>query len=280
MDFSFSRFLINTNQGWFVKPVFIGLRSPVGGHSATLHSMNIIRSWKRIVVVGCSHGQYANPDATAAVLLFCEQFKPEVRIHLGDAYDTRALRSGAKGTSDESAPIGEDLQLGREFLWNFRPTVFTEGNHDFRPRALMEHHNTIIAECAKSVFDRMMEPLRDMKTEWYPWNIWKPYELGGYKFFHGVLYGENYLRDTANRFGNSVVAHAHRAGISKGVRVDNPTAFGVGTLADIEAMEYAAQRTSTLAWSHAMVYGEICEDKASLHLHEWPKGEAEWRLPV
>ena len=197
--------------------------------------MNVVRNWKRIIAIGCTHGEYANKDALAAVLLFCEQFKPDHRIHLGDAYDTRALRTGAKGSSDEAAPLEGDLKAGREFLRAFRPTVFTEGNHDFRPRQLSTHHNTIVRECAQSVLQRMMEPIKQCGAQWFPWSIWSPYELGGYKFFHGVLYGENYLRDTANRFGNSVVAHAHRAGVSKGVHINNPTAYGVGTLADIEA---------------------------------------------
>jgi len=242
--------------------------------------MNITRSWKRIVAIGCNHGEFANPQAIDAILRFCEAFKPKHRIHLGDNWDTRALRTGAKGSADEAAPLDADIDAGCKFIMDYRPTVFTEGNHDYRPRLLSSHHNTIVAECGRAVVAKMMKPIRAVKAQWFPWDIWHQYELGGYKFFHGVLFGENYLRDTANRFGNSVVAHAHRAGISKGIHVDNPSCYGVGTLADIPAIGYAAQRTSTLAWSSAVVYGEICEDKAHLNLHEWQRGETEWRLPV
>src|ERR1035437_2524016 len=189
--------------------------------------MNIVRNWKRVVSCGCLHSEYANQDAVAAVLLFVEQYKPEHRIFLGDCYDTTCLRSGAKGTQDENSPIDNDLKIGREFLYNFRPTVFTEGNHDARPRLLMNHSNTIIAEAAKSIYERMMQPLWDMNTIITPWDIFSFYELGGYKWMHGCLFSEQYLRDAANRFGNSVVAHAHRPGISKGVHIDSPTAYGV-----------------------------------------------------
>lgn len=242
--------------------------------------MNVTRKWKRIVAVGCTHGEFLNQDAAKAVFRFCKTFKPEIRVHLGDAYDTRAFRSGAKGTQDETAPMADDIGLGGRFLYEFKPTHFAEGNHDYRPRQLMNHHNTIISEAAAAVHQRMMEPLVRMKTLWKPWSIWHAHEIGGFKFWHGVLYGENYLRDTANRWGNCVVAHAHRAGYSKAIRTDCGGAFGVGTLATIEAMGYAEHRASTLAWSHGIVWGEVCEDKANLQLTQWPKGEAEWRLPI
>lgn len=242
--------------------------------------MNFIRNWKKAMAIGCTHGEFINPDAAAAVLLFKEAFKPEFRFHLGDAYDTKALRSGARGSQDESAPIGDDIRSGREFLYAYEPTHFAEGNHDARPRYLMSHHNTLIAEASAAVHQRMMKPLIEMRTQWRKWSVFHAFKIGGFDWWHGVLYGENYLRDTANRFGNSVVAHAHRAGMAKGVRSDNPTCYGVGTLADIPVMEYAETRTSTLAWSHAIVYGEVCDDKAHLNIHEWQRGETEWRLPA
>lgn len=63
--------------------------------------MNIGRKWKKFLVVGCSHGQMADPKALAAVLKFKESFKPHFTAHLGDAFDTTAFRAGAKGTRDE-----------------------------------------------------------------------------------------------------------------------------------------------------------------------------------
>jgi hypothetical protein len=242
--------------------------------------MNIVRNWQRIMGVGCTHGEYQNEDAISAILKFKAKFKPKIRIDLGDTYDTKALRTGAKGSQDESSPVDGDLAKGREFIRAYVPTHWCEGNHDARPRLLMSHHNTIISEAAKSVYQRMHEPLREVKAKCRQWNIWEAFEIGGFRWWHGCLYGENYLRDTANRFGNSVVAHAHRAGMAKGVRSDCPTCYGVGTLADIEAMDYASMRTATLAWSHGLIYGEVCDDRAHLQIHEWPKGETEWRLPI
>lgn len=238
--------------------------------------------WERVLAVGCSHGTFANPDALRAVLRFRDAWKPKHRIHLGDAYDSTAFRTGAIGgkDSDCTESIHDDITNGARFLSDFKPTVFCLGNHEHRLVRLSEHFNEIIAMAAQATLERMMDAIGDAPI--IPYTVHKTgwYQLGGFKFGHGHLYGENYLRDTAETWGNTVVAHAHRAGAAKGRRSDSPTAFGVGTLADIPAMGYASGRRSTLAWSHGLVWGEICSDKASLHIHEWQQGETEWRLPI
>jgi hypothetical protein len=245
--------------------------------------MRISNKKKRILAVGCSHGEFANRDALAAVLLFREQFKPDTTIHLGDAYDTKAFRTGARpnsGDSDEAHPIEGDIAAGVHFLENLRPTVFCMGNHEQRLINLSKHHNTIIRAAANGVLKEILEPVKEAII--IPYTVLKVgwYRLGNFRFGHGHLYGENYLRDTAERWGNTVVAHAHRAGMSKGRRLDNPTAFGVGTLADIDSLEYAHGRASTLSWSHGFVFGEYDDHTCHLWLHEWPCGETRWDIPI
>ena len=243
--------------------------------------MNINRKWKRILAVGCSHGDLANGHALAAVLRFVEDWRPVHRIHLGDCYDTAAFRTGANGTTDESHAIGPDITAGQVFLNAFRPTAFCMGNHENRIVKLCGHHNQIIATAANAVLLDMLRPIKKMRCDILPYNIktgW--HRLGNVRFGHGYFYGENYLRDSAESFGNCVVAHAHRAGMAKARSLTNATAYGVGTLADVQKMGYASERRSTLSWSHGMVFGEVCEDEAQLCLWEWPQGTVDWRLPI
>lgn len=243
---------------------------------------NINHRWEGIVSFGCSHGHFANKKFTDAILGFTERFKPKHRIHLGDAFDFTAFRSGAKGSADEGEPVDCDLNDGRELLLAFRPTVFCIGNHEDRIVRLAQHPNTIIATAADSVLQKMMEPLKHCRARVIPYTVHNSgwFNLGGYKWGHGHLFAENYLRDTAEAWGNTVVAHAHRAGIAKGRRSDNPTCYGVGTACDIEKMSYAKGRRATLAWSHGMVFGHVCGDKASLCLAEWSQGETEFKMPL
>ena len=85
------------------------------------------------MAIGCSHGNRANQDALAAVLIFRERFQPDEVIHLGDAYDLASLRSGSlrdPQDSDQADDYLDDIQEGAKFLDDLRPTVFTIGNHD------------------------------------------------------------------------------------------------------------------------------------------------------
>lgn len=241
---------------------------------------NITRRWKRILAFGCSHGKAIRPDARAAIVEMRRRWKPDTCIHLGDWADMTAFRSGAKGTRDESAPILPDIDSGLRFIEEAGCNMVMAGNHEDRIFRLAHHHNAIIAECANYTMKRIAETLAGLDCVWVDkWPSWRTF--GGVKFGHGTLWNENYLRDTAEAYGATVVAHAHRAGVATGRRDDNPQCFGVGTLAALSAEEmgYSKARRSTLAWSAGFVCGEYCDDKAQLWLHD--NGQrTEWRLPV
>jgi hypothetical protein len=175
-----------------------------------------------------------------------------------------------------------DIFAGQKFLSQFRPTTFCMGNHEQRAVELCGSNHAVVAVAANQMLKEMLSPIKDTGCKVIPYTVhdegW--FKLGGFKWGHGHLYGENYLRDTAEAWGNTVVAHAHRAGVAKGRRSDNATAYGVGTLADIPSMEYANRRRSTLAWSSGFVFGEVCGDQAQLCLWEWPQGTTDFRLPL
>ena len=240
------------------------------------------RTWEKVMAIGCNHGNHANPKALEAVLEFAKRWKPKHRIHLGDNYDTACFRGGAKGTSDESAPIGPDIEAGQRFINAFKPTVFCMGNHEHRLVRLSQSPTEMVRIAANRVLDDCLQPIKRLKATLIPYTIhpqgW--YRLGGFSWGHGHIYSENYLRDTAETWGNTVVAHAHRPGIARGRRSDGAICYGVGTLSDIPNMDYANNRRSTMAWGHGMVFGEVCEDQAQLCLWEWPCNTTEFRLPL
>ena len=66
--------------------------------------------WKKFLAVSCSHGHLADAKATKAALEFKKRWKPDTTLHLGDAIDLAALRSGAMrnpDSSDRAASISE-----------------------------------------------------------------------------------------------------------------------------------------------------------------------------
>lgn len=243
--------------------------------------MNITRKWKRLLAVGCSHGNLIDPEARSAVMKFKQQWKPQTMIHLGDFVDTAAFRTGAKGTSDESEPIRPDFNAGLSFLKDLRPTLIFNGNHEARLWKLAQHHNAIVKECAEDLIERIRTRAALCKSELVEgWSIRDFRMVGGVKYMHGYMFGENACRDHAEAHGNIVFAHTHRAGMQPGRRDDSPTGYCVGTLCQISAMGYAESRRSTLSWRGGFVWGEYCDDKSVLWLHQQPETQSEWRLPT
>lgn len=242
--------------------------------------MNITKRWRRFMAVGCSHGNLADKAALAAVLKFKAAWKPDTTAHLGDAFDLTAFRSGAKGTSDETERPKPDVDSGMDFIERLRPQLWLMGNHEDRVYRLRHHYNAIVSELATNICEDIETTAKAIKCEIVPWSFKQSRKVGNYSLLHGWFFNENCCRDHAEAFGNCVFAHAHRAGIGKGRRSDNPTGICVGTLANIPNMDYAKARRSTLSWSAGIVWGEYTDSSAVMWLHEQPQGQPEWRLPI
>jgi predicted phosphodiesterase len=238
--------------------------------------MNIVQPWKRFMAVGCSHGIYADPLATEAVLRFREQYAPHEMIHLGDFTDMSPFMGGAGGDGD---PIKPDLQGGVEFLTQLQATTILCGNHEARLWRDRLSHNQLKALAAETCIEAIEVTALKLHARLIPYiGVFQAFQLGDYKFTHGTIYNENSARDMAETYGNVIFAHTHKASIQAG-RTFHPTrGISVGTLTRRGAMEYANTRKSTLAWSQGFVYGEYCDNslQPTLHIHD---GTDTWKLP-
>lgn len=232
------------------------------------------------MAVGCSHGGLADPKALDAVLRFRDKWKPDCVIHLGDAFDTTAFRSGAKGTSDESEPVRPDLDAGIQFLKSYRPNVLTCGNHEDRLWNLRSHPSAIVSELAMSIVTEIQTECERMKCKLIPYHFKQFHQLGDTKFFHGTLFNEMCCRDHAEAYGNCVFAHAHRPGMAYGRRFDSPLGVCVGTLLDPARANYAKSRRATLGWGQGFAWGEYCDTRTVTWLHVQPQNQTEWVLPI
>ena len=242
--------------------------------------MNITRRWRKFMALGCSHGALACPKALAAILKFKQSFKPDLTAHLGDAFDTTAFRSGARGTKDEAEPIDPDIASGLDFLEKLEPTVFLFGNHEDRLTSLASHPNAIVACCASKIVHEIKQACERMKCEVLEYNYRQAYQLGSFRLMHGTVYTEHAARDHAELHGNVIHAHCHRAMMATGRRSDAPVGVSVGCLMDPAKAGYAKNRKSTYAWSQGFAWGEYVDGgKTQVWLHVQPQGLSEWRLP-
>jgi len=242
--------------------------------------MNINRKWKRFIALGCNHGNLADQSALKEVLAFKERWKPDTTMHLGDCYDLAALRTGAKGTSDESVSIMDDFNAGTSFLRDLRPNYFFLGNHSSRLYKLQNHHNAIISHCAGQVIGDINDLAKDLKFKIIPYDIdmgWR--KFGDCDFGHGYMFNMAAIRDHAEMRGKCVIAHLHRVGQEPGRRSDHPVGYCVGALCDISRMDYAKTQRSRTAWSQGFAWGEYCDTETVVRLERRCNSGA-WRMPL
>lgn len=238
-------------------------------------------TWKRILVVGCSHGIYADPAAVASVLKFKETFRPQITVHLGDAIDCTAFMGSHMGVGhgDDVTP---DVEGGLDFLRQLRPQYFLFGNHEDRLDRLARSKNELVSYCAITVLSHIESFCNRHKCQTIPYSgNEQDLTLGNVRMMHGTMYGENATRDHAEAFaprnGALIHAHNHKAAQAPGRRGDAPIGFGVGTLTRRGALEYAKTRRATLAWSQGFVWGYVSENSSQLYLCQ--KQSSEWKLP-
>ncbi len=242
---------------------------------------NIIRKWRRVVAIGCTHGDLANRKIQQQVLDFVKRYDPEIRFDLGDVIDTAAFRSGARGTRDESHEVAGDQLAAVRWLERYQPTHLTWGNHDVRLQEWSQSPNAVIAHAAGCVWNELQTAVNKLKCKTKPHDYehgW--FEMGGAFWGHGYWYNEAAVRDHAEYLGGPVVmAHLHRPHEVNGRTRKWTKSFCVGTLADIDNMSYARRRRATSLWGHGLVFGEVASDRAQLWLASCPKGET-LRFPI
>lgn len=249
--------------------------------------MNVVRYKKRAMFVGCSHGTHINQRVADEVLAFKADYQPRQVIHLGDAWDVAALRSGAEGSTDESSSLLEDSDAAVGFLVQLQPTVFFMGNHEDRFYHMKQHGRSVIADCAAMLVARIEQFFESIHCEIVPYasimsaNAWRLF--GDTVAGHGFLFGEMCTRDHCELLNgmNVIHAHDHRMKMQGGRTVSGAIGRSVGTLADIPSMHYAKTRRATASWSGGIVYGEYGDgwsqwEMKLLHTREpttWTKPE-------
>lgn len=216
---------------------------------------------RRWMYVTDSHGDLIDPRARDAALGFMRKFKPEIRVHGGDAFDLRPL--GKKATDeDKQQGIADDIEAGMKFLRAYKPTVFLWGNHDLR---LIETANKAASGDLRNyctlLHNQIMDTLDGMGCEVLPYDVKHGvYRLGDYNLVHGYCANMHTAHKAAQIYGNVIMGHVHRFQMAKPQRYDGATGYTCGCLMDPELATYARRSPSTLTWEQGWMYGWITDD--------------------
>lgn len=230
----------------------------------------VVQPWKKFLIVGCSHGQLADPAALNAVLAFKRHYEPHKTIHLGDFIDTSAWRSGAKGSADEAESVADDVEAGLVFLDQLRPNLVFNGNHEHRLWKHAQKPNAIIAHSAAVTISHLSGFIEgELKAEYVKdYVLEKSWRwLGNYLIGHGFFYNMHAVKKHADRMGNSIFAHLHRQEIARGDRSDRPTGVCIGYLGQRDKFTYADLWESRFRWDTGWCFGEYTDSDCNWQLH-------------
>ena len=234
----------------------------------------ILRKQGKWMAGGCTHGDLLNEDAFEQFLAFKKTYKPNVMLHLGDAFELTALRKSA--TSEEKEiqfenDIASGLWAMSEMFKGVEDTFFLRGNHCERLWSLRDKGSAVNAQLAERHISEIEDWLGYWGTTMLPYCSHKgTMRINDILFMHGYRHGLHAAKDLGKDYhGNIVFVHTHR--IEEAYVTGWPDALCVinaGCLREL-LPEFASRGTSTLSWGHGFAYGEFFADgSSSMHLEK------------
>jgi predicted phosphodiesterase len=218
-------------------------------------------AFKKIAICTDTHGDERDATAVRLFKQFCGDFKPEIRLHLGDWMNCEAFRSGADEWERRKG-LKDDKREAFEFLEWYKPTLLLDGNHDVRLPLYVKHSPGPLADYVQEIRDEVDELLARLKCVHLPYDKRKGVaKIGKMKAVHGFFAGNNAAKQHAMAFGNCVFGHTHRfstvsvPGAHSGGRA---VARGVGCMCKLD-LDYNYKMVDTLSQSQGWAYGVMDE---------------------
>jgi predicted phosphodiesterase len=231
---------------------------------------------RRFVVVSDSHGEHENGAVSDVLHQFIGNFKPEIRVHLGDAFDFAWLRTKAS-VEEQRDDIHDDLVMGCAFMRRYKPTHVVWGNHDYRLFRHMTSSNGPMAHLCGVIHDRVMDALPPGCVQ-VPYGKRGVLDLGPLRMVHGVNHGVGALRQTLNFYGGAgrtvVMGHVHRVETVSHAHVDGGEGHVCPSICHVD-LEYNIGSPATLAQRNGWMYGTVGDKECSIwHVSIKPSGAA------
>ena len=231
---------------------------------------------RRFVVASDSHGDQVDPETERALFAFIADFKPQLRIHAGDAWDFRNLRRGA--SDDEKAhSLEDDWQAGSDFLRRFfdggRENHFLRGNHDERLWHFAHSATGLLRDYAHDGIKRVEKLAAKSRAKMLPYDSrLGVLKLGALKVIHGYAAGIGAARKHAIVYRNCLFGHTHNCDVA-GAESDEGVseARGIGACCKLD-MPYNAHQTGKLRHQNAFCYG-LLFDNGTYQLNQAKKIE-------
>ena len=219
---------------------------------------------RRFVVVADNHGDQYDEETFAALKAFLSDFKPEVRIHAGDAWDFRNLRKGASD-EEKAESLADDWEQGTDWLRTFfdggKENHFLRGNHDERLWRFADCSVGLIRDYAREGVERASNILKRCRAKMLPYDSRHGVlTLGHLRVIHGYFAGVGAARRHGISYGNCLFGHTHSTDSAPVESIEGPAeARGIGCCCKID-MSYNSHQTAKLRHDNAWCYGVLFSD--------------------
>lgn len=217
-----------------------------------------------------------------ALFAFVADFKPEIRVHAGDAWDFRNLRKGA--TDDEkAASLVEDWEAGTDFISRFfdggKENHFLRGNHDERLWNFAHSATGLLRDYAHDGIKRVEALMRKYKAKMLPYDsAFGVLKLGDLCVVHGYHSGIGAVRAHANVYRNVIFGHTHTIETCAVPSLVPSEARSIGCLCRRD-MDYVAAKTGKLRWGQGWASGLIHHD-GTYTLHQIRRIDGNFVAPI
>lgn len=220
---------------------------------------------KRFIAVADSHGTEIDTRTEDAVISFLKDFKPSVRIHLGDGWNLEALRNGASASEREQS-IKDDFKEAERFLKRFfiggQENYYLEGNHDrVRIETFAKSRDAIVREAAEAAMNEMTRIQKQCRCTVLPYDSrLGVLRLGHLKAVHGYAAGLSATQKHARVYGNVIHGHTHAIECVPVENDEGPSeARAIGALCKID-QPYNARQLNKLRHANGFAYGFLHSD--------------------
>lgn len=218
---------------------------------------------KRFVVVGDNHGDMADQASVAALMEFIKDFKPEIRVHVGDNYDFRNLRKGASD-DEKAASLQDDWDAGTDFIRKFfdggKENHFLLGNHDARIYNFAGSATGVLRDYANDGIKQLERTVAQCKAKQLPYDsAFGVLKIGKLTMIHGYHAGVGACRAHAAVYGNVLFGHVHTQESSPVSALEPAEAQSIGCLC-VRDMDYINSKTGKLRWAQGWAYGLLHGD--------------------
>jgi hypothetical protein len=218
----------------------------------------------RFIAVGDNHGDMVDEESFLAVQQFIKDYKPTVRVHLGDCFDFRSLRRGVGNDAESAESLKADTEAGIAFLNMIKPTVYLWGNHEARLDNFITNSGSAIhRDYAQDLKDKINQAARKAGAKIIlPYHADKGiYRLGPVAFGHGYSHGTNAVTQQgvhyADMGGGFICGHVHRLEQVNLQKHGGGAAYSAGCLCRTSEMLYSSMRLATSRHGLGFAYGYV-----------------------